>query len=65
MNAHTQAAQFLRNHYQDDDLCADQVRRDIEHWERVQGDPVRFPNANLEYIDQFCEAAYEWLAVSA
>lgn len=56
------AATFLRNHYQEDDLCADTVRRDCEHWERVAGDAARFPNANLEWIDQFTDAAVEWLA---
>lgn len=56
------AASFLRSHYQDDDLCADTVLRDIEHWERVAGDAERFPNADLDYIDRFCDAAYSWLA---
>ena len=56
---------FLKAHYCTDELDADQVRRDCEHWERVQGDPVRFPNADLDWIDEFTNAAVEWLAVSA
>jgi hypothetical protein len=53
--------QFLKAYYGSDDLDADQVRRDCEHWERVMGDPVRFPNADLTTIDAFCDAAVEWL----
>lgn len=55
---------FLKAHYCDDFLDADQVRRDCEHWERVMGDPEQFPNADLDFIDRFTEAAIEWLAVS-
>jgi hypothetical protein len=57
----TSAEQFLKAHYSVDDLDADLVRADCEHWERVMGDPVRFPKADLEFIDAFCDAAVEWL----
>lgn len=56
---------FLKSHYCTDDLDADTVRRDCEHWEWVVGDAARFPNADLDWIDRFTEAAIEWLAVSA
>ena len=53
---------FLKHHYSEDVLCADTVRRDCEHWERVAGDPARYPNADLEFIDRFTDAATAWLA---
>lgn len=53
--------QFLKSHYQADDLDADQIRRDVEHWEMVAGDAARFPNAGIDYIDRFCDAAYAYL----
>lgn len=58
----TRAAEtFLHNHYQDDALDADQIRRDVEHWEYVAGDAAMFPNADLDWIDRFCDAAYAYL----
>jgi hypothetical protein len=57
------ATRFLQAHYCDDDLDADQVRRDVEHWERVAGDAARFPNANLDWIDQFTDAGLTYLAL--
>lgn len=36
----------------------DRIRRDIDHWERVAGDPVKFPKADVVAIDRFLEAAY-------
>jgi hypothetical protein len=59
--AHT-AEQFLKAHYSTDDLDADRVRADDEHWERVLGDPERFPNADLDFICRFGDAATAWLA---
>jgi hypothetical protein len=56
------AEQFLKAHYQSDDLDADQVRADDEHWGRVLGDPARFPSADLDFICRFGDAASEWLA---
>jgi hypothetical protein len=56
-----QAERFLSDHYQEDVLDADRIRRDVEHWERVMGDAARFPNADLDFIDQFCDAAYAYL----
>lgn len=61
----TAATRFLQMHYCADDLDADQVRRDCEHWERVAGDPARFPNADLDFIDQFTDAAIDWLALGS
>jgi hypothetical protein len=58
-----QAERFLKDHYTADELFADLVRKDNEHWERVAGDPVKFPKANLEFIDKFGEAATIWLAL--
>ena len=55
------AERFLRDHYQEDDLVADRIRRDVEHWERVAGDAERFPNADLDFIDRFSDAAYSYL----
>ena len=59
------AEQFLKDHYSTDELDADQVRADDEHWERVMGDPERFPNADLDFICRFGDAASEWLAERA
>ncbi len=59
------AGRFLKSHYQSDDLDDAQIRRDIEHWEMVQGDAIRFPNADLDFIDQFCDAAYAHLGGAA
>ncbi|WP_171181152.1 hypothetical protein [Ruegeria sp. HKCCD8929] len=39
----------------------DRIRQDIEHWERVEGHPERFPNADLEAIGRFLAAAYPYL----
>ena len=55
------AERFLQDHYMEDVLDADQIRRDVEHWERVAGDAARFPNADLEFIDRFSDAAYSYL----
>ncbi len=52
---------FLKNHYSTDCLDADAIRKDLEHWEWVAGDAERFPNADLEFIDQFSDAAYSYL----
>lgn len=57
------AVTFLKAHYQADDLSADQVRRDRDHWEAVAGDPARFPNADLDYIDRFVDAADNFLVM--
>ena len=57
----TAAERFLHDHYQDDILNADQIRRDAEHWNLVLGDPEKYPNADLEWICQFDEAACAWL----
>lgn len=40
----------------------DRIRRDIEHWESVEGNPAKFPKADLEGIGRFLEAAYPYLA---
>lgn len=58
---HLSPERFLQYHYCDDDLDPAHVRRDAEHWERVAGDPTKFPDADLVYIDRFTSAAYEWL----
>ena len=55
------AERFLKNHFQDDDLDTDQVRATAERFERIMGDPERFPNADLETIDAYLDAAYSWL----
>lgn len=55
------AEQFLKNHYQKDVLDADRIRRDDEHRERVMGNPERFPNADLDFITQFGDAASSYL----
>lgn len=52
---------FLKSHYQEDCLDADRIRRDVEHWERVASDARRFPNADLDFIDRFSDAAYAYL----
>lgn len=57
-----QAEQFLTGHYQTDDLDADQIRADDERWEWVLGNPERFPNADLDFICKFGDAASEYLA---
>ena len=57
----TAAEQILKNHFQDDDLDADAVRATAERFERIMGDPARFPNADLTTIDTFLDAAAEWL----
>lgn len=59
------AEQILKNHFQDDDLDADAVRATAERFERIMGDPVRFPNADLTTIDAFLDAAAEWLPGAA
>lgn len=56
---------FLKNHYQEDVLDADRIRRDIEHWERVEGNANLFPNADLNYIERFMDAAYSYLGGTA
>ena len=60
-NDFTIAERFLKAHYQDDYLDGDHVRADCEHWERVMGDPDKFPNADLAHIDAFLDAASIWL----
>jgi hypothetical protein len=55
------AEQFLKDHYCTDDLDADQIRADTEHWNRVLGDAERFPNADLDFICAFDEAACTYL----
>lgn len=57
------ATRFLQDHYCTDDLDSDQVRRDLEHWERVAGDAARFPNADLDWIEDFSLAALDYLAL--
>jgi hypothetical protein len=56
------AEQFLKAHYGVDDLDTDQIRADDEHWERVLGNPERFPNADVVFICAFSDAAAEYLA---
>lgn len=58
------ATNFLKSHYCDDDLDADKIRLDCEHWECVAGDPDRFPNADLYYIDRFVNSAIDYLAMN-
>lgn len=59
----------LANWYQADNLDeiggTDRIRRDIERWERVEGNPDRFPLADLVGISRFLEAAYPFLAPTA
>lgn len=55
------AERFLKSHYSADELDADQIRRDDEHWERVMGNPARFPNADLDFIVRFGDAAAAYL----
>ena len=54
--------QFLKSYYQDDELNSDKIRSDIDHWNMVSGDAKRFPNANLDAIEKFLNAAYNYLA---
>jgi hypothetical protein len=58
-----EAKRFLQSHYSSDEIDEDRVRRDDEHWERVAGDAAKFPNADLDFIDQFGEAATTYLAL--
>lgn len=57
-----EAEQFLRNYYQEDALDADRIREDDERFEWIMGNPERFPNANVEFITQFGDAAESYLA---
>lgn len=59
--AFREAEQFLKNHYQTDDLDADTIRRDDERWERVMGDPEKFPDADLDFITRFGDHAATYL----
>ena len=59
-----EAERFLKDHYQDDELDAARIRADDEHWERVLGDAERFPNADLDFIGKFGEAATTYLALT-
>jgi hypothetical protein len=59
-----EAERYLKAWYGSDELDADRIRRDDEHWERVAGDPVSFPNADLETIEKFGEAATTYLALA-
>ena len=59
-----EAKRFLQSHYCSDNLDAEQIRRDDEHWERVMGNPERFPNADLDFITDFGEAATTYLALA-
>ena len=56
--------QFLKAHYCSDDLDKDQIRHDCEHWERVGSNPEKFPNADMEFIDRFTDAAIAYLALN-
>lgn len=58
-----QAARFLKEHYCADTLDADRIRKDDEHWERVMGDAEKFPNADLDFITDFGEAAAVYLSL--
>ncbi len=51
----------LQSHYCDDTVSSDRLRADIERWERVMGDPLRFPNADLVSLDALLDAGYEYL----
>jgi hypothetical protein len=55
------AEQFLKDHYSEDVLDADRIRRDAEHWNLVLGDAARFPNADLDFICAFDDAACTFL----
>lgn len=59
------AEQFLKDHYCTDDLAeiADTIRYDDEHWEMVMSDPKRWPNANVEWITEFGDAASTFLGL--
>lgn len=59
-----EAERFLKNHYQEDTLDLARIRADDEHWERVLGNAAKFPNADLDFIDKFGEAATCYLALS-
>lgn len=59
-----EAKRFLQSHYCEDNIDVDRVRRDDEHWERVAGDAAKFPNADLEWIDKFSDAATTYLALA-
>lgn len=62
MSNRFEAEQFLKAHYQTDALDADQIRADDEHWEKVMGNPDRFPNADIGFICAFGDAASAYLA---
>lgn len=55
------AERFLKNHFQNDALDSDTVRSTAERFEWIMGEPERFPNADLETIDAYLDAAYSWL----
>lgn len=55
------AERFLKNHFQDDALDTGEVRRTAERFEMIMGNAARFPNADLETIDAYLDAAYSWL----
>lgn len=55
------AEQILKEHYMEDELDHDRIRQDREHWWMVAGNPAKFPNADLDFIDRFTEAADEYL----
>lgn len=55
------AERWLKNYWQSDEIDAGETRRTAERFERVLGDPETFPNADLDTIDAFLDAAYSWL----
>lgn len=57
------AQHFLKSWYQDDTLNDDKIRADVERWNRVLGNPAGFPNADVEEITRFDEAAATYLAL--
>jgi hypothetical protein len=56
------ATRFLHDHYQDDTLHPDRIRADNERHERILSNPERFPDADLETICLFGDAAAVYLA---